>query len=71
VRGLWGGYGGLPGLRRGSPDAIVNEAALGVGPLGPEAPTRVLWFARQMPAPMATRSRATHIKRRPSTWGGP
>ena len=30
-----GGYGGLPGLRRGSPVAIVNEVALGVGPLGP------------------------------------
>ena len=30
-----GGYGGLPGLRRGSPVVIVNEVALGVGPLGP------------------------------------
>ena len=30
-----GGSGGLPGLRRGSPVAIVNEVALGVGPLGP------------------------------------
>ena len=35
-----GGYGGLPGLRRGSPVAIVNEVALGVGPLA-QAP-RVL-----------------------------
>ena len=26
---------GPPGLRRGSPVAIVNEVALGVGPLGP------------------------------------
>ena len=30
-----GGYGGLPGLRRGSPVAIVDEVAHGVGPLGP------------------------------------
>ena len=28
-------YGGLPGLRRGSPFAIVDEVALGVGPLAP------------------------------------
>ena len=71
--GLWALSGGarrvckegMQGCPAYSKAALVPRAD-GVGALRP-GPARVLWLARQMPAPTATRSRETHIERRPST----